>query len=49
MGSHGDGDDTGWWITPDSSTRALWQSYKQRHLGKVGGIDEEVRILPIST
>jgi hypothetical protein len=33
-----------WWcrlgITPDSSTRALWQSYQQRHLGKVGGMDE---------
>jgi hypothetical protein len=40
-----------WWfrlgITPDSSTRALWQSYQQRHLGQVGGMDEGVRILPI--
>jgi hypothetical protein len=29
-----------WWyrlgITPDSSTRSLWQSYQQGHLGKVG-------------
>jgi hypothetical protein len=41
-----------WWcrlgITPDSSTRALWQSYQQRHLRQVGGMDEGVRILPIS-
>jgi hypothetical protein len=39
-----------WWlrITPESSTRALWQSYQQRHLEKVGGMDEGVRILPIS-
>jgi hypothetical protein len=41
-----------WWcrlgITPDSSTRALWQSYQQRHLGQGGGMDEGVRILPIS-
>jgi hypothetical protein len=40
-----------WWcrlrITPESSTRALWQSYQQRHLGKVGGIDKGVWILPI--
>jgi hypothetical protein len=33
--------ETWWWlcwlgITPDSSTRALLQSYKQRHLGQVG-------------
>jgi hypothetical protein len=34
-------------ITPDSSTYALWQSYQQRHLGKVGGMDERVRILLI--
>jgi hypothetical protein len=34
-------------ITPDSFTRALWQSYQQRHLGQVGGMDG-VRILPIS-
>jgi hypothetical protein len=37
-----------WWcwlgITPDSSTRALWQSYQQRHLGQVGGMYEGVRI-----
>jgi hypothetical protein len=40
-----------WWcrlgITPDSSTRALWQSYQQRHLGQVGGMEERVRILHI--
>jgi hypothetical protein len=40
-----------WWcqlgITPDSSTRALCQSYQQRHLEKVGRMDEGVRILPI--
>jgi hypothetical protein len=39
-----------WWcrlgIAPDSSTRALWQSYQQRHLGQGGGMDEGVRILP---
>jgi hypothetical protein len=35
-----------WWlqcrvgITPDSYTRALWQSYQQRCLGQVGGMDE---------
>jgi hypothetical protein len=38
-----------WWcrlgITPDSSTRALWQSYQQRHVRQVGGMDEGVRIL----
>jgi hypothetical protein len=34
--------------TPDSPTRALWQSYQQRHMGQVGGMDEGVRILPIS-
>jgi hypothetical protein len=32
-------------ITPDSSTRALWLSYQQRHLGKVDGMDKGVRIL----
>jgi hypothetical protein len=41
-----------WWfrprITPDSSTRPLWQSHQQKHLGRVGGMDEGVRILPIS-
>jgi hypothetical protein len=41
-----------WWcrlgITPDSSTRALWQSYQQRHLDQVGVMDEGVRISPIS-
>jgi hypothetical protein len=34
-----------WWcrlgMTPDSSTRALWQSYQRRHLGQVWGMDEE--------
>jgi hypothetical protein len=35
-------------ITPYSSTRTLWQSCQQRHLGQVGGVDEGVRILPIS-
>jgi hypothetical protein len=34
--------------TPDSSTRVLWQSYQQRHQGKAGGMDDGVRILPIS-
>jgi hypothetical protein len=34
--------------TLDSSTRALWQSYQQRYLGQVGGMDERVRILHIS-
>jgi hypothetical protein len=37
-----------WWcrlgIIHDSSTRALWQSYQQRHLGRVGGMDEGMRI-----
>jgi hypothetical protein len=43
-----------WWswcrlgINPDSSARALWQSYQQRHLRQVRGMDEGVRILPIS-
>jgi hypothetical protein len=32
---------------PDSSTRALWQSYQQRHLGQVGGMDKRVRVLHI--
>jgi hypothetical protein len=40
-----------WWcrlgMNPNSSTRALWQSYQQRYLGHVGGLDEGVRILPI--
>jgi hypothetical protein len=39
-----------WWCrlgkTPDSSTRALWQFYQERHLGQLGGMDEGVRILP---
>jgi hypothetical protein len=42
----------GWWwcwlrITPDSSIRALWQSYQHRQLGQVEGNDKGVRILPI--
>jgi hypothetical protein len=32
--------------TPDSSTRALWQSYQQRHLGASGGMDEVMRSCP---
>jgi hypothetical protein len=31
-------------ITPDLSTRAHWQSYQQRHLERVGGMDEGMRI-----
>jgi hypothetical protein len=34
-------------ITPDSSIRALWQSYQEMHLGQVGEFDEGERILPI--
>jgi hypothetical protein len=37
-----------WWcrlgITPDSFTRALWESYQQRHLERIGGMDEGMRI-----
>jgi hypothetical protein len=40
-----------WWcqlcITPESCTRALWQSYQHRHLERIGGQDVGVRILPI--
>jgi hypothetical protein len=42
-----------WWswcqlgITPDLSIRACWQSYQQRHLERVGGMDKGVRILHI--
>jgi hypothetical protein len=40
-----------WWfrlvITLDLSTRVRWQSYQQRLLERVGGIDEGVRILCI--
>jgi hypothetical protein len=40
-----------WWcrlgITPDLSTRARWQSYQQRHLERVGGMDEGMRMLRI--
>jgi hypothetical protein len=31
--SHNNDDDASWEKTPDSSTRALWQTYHQRHLG----------------
>jgi hypothetical protein len=31
-------------ITPDLSNRAHWQSYQQRHLERVGGMDEGMRI-----
>jgi hypothetical protein len=34
--------------TPDSSAKALWQSYQQIHLGASSGINEGVRILLIS-
>jgi hypothetical protein len=27
-------------ITPDSCTGAVWQSYQQRHLERVGGMEE---------
>jgi hypothetical protein len=46
MESHCD-DDARWGMTPDSSTRALWQSHQQRHLREVGEMEERVRILPI--
>jgi hypothetical protein len=40
-----------WWcrlgITCDLSTRACWQSYQQRHVERVGGMDEGVIILHI--
>jgi hypothetical protein len=40
-----------WWcqlgIIADSSTRACWQSYQQRHLERVRGMDEGMRILHI--
>jgi hypothetical protein len=40
-----------WWcqlgINPDLSTRARWQSYQQRYLERMGGMDEGVRILHI--
>jgi hypothetical protein len=40
-----------WWcqlgMTLDLSTRACWQSYQQRHLERVGGMDEWMRILRI--
>jgi hypothetical protein len=31
-------------ITPDSSSTALWQSYQQRRLEHIGGMDEGMRI-----
>jgi hypothetical protein len=41
-----------WWcrlgITPNSCTRTLWQSYQQRHLKRVGGMDEGMSISRIS-
>jgi hypothetical protein len=42
-----------WWcfrlgITPDLSTRALWQSYQHRRLGASRRKGRRVRILPIS-
>jgi hypothetical protein len=45
-------EDPWWWwrrleITPDLSTGARWQSYQQRHLGRVREMDEGVRILRI--
>jgi hypothetical protein len=40
-----------WWcqlgITPGLPTRAHWQSYQQRHLKRVGGMAERMRILCI--
>jgi hypothetical protein len=40
-----------WWCwlgtTPDLSTRALWQSYQQTNLERVGGMGEGIRILHI--
>jgi hypothetical protein len=46
------GDPWWWWwcrlgITPDLSTRARWQSYQQRHVERVGEIDEGMIILHI--
>jgi hypothetical protein len=43
--SCGHGDAGG--VTPDMSTRARWQSYQRRHLKRVEGMDEGVRILHI--
>jgi hypothetical protein len=34
-------------ITADLSTRARWQSCQQRYLERMGGMDEEMRILHI--
>jgi hypothetical protein len=34
-------------ITPDLSTRARWQSYQQKHLERVGGMDKGMTILHI--
>jgi hypothetical protein len=46
MERHGgdDDDDASLGITPDSSTRALWQYYQQRRLRQVGEMDEGMRI-----
>jgi hypothetical protein len=42
-----------WWcglgINPDLYTRVLWQSYQQRHLETVGGMDEGMSIFDTST
>jgi hypothetical protein len=46
MESHGD-EGAGWGWLPDLSTRACWQSYQQRHLEQVRGMDEGMRILHI--
>jgi hypothetical protein len=41
-----------WWcrlgITPGLSTRARWQSYQQRHLERVWGMDEGMKIYVFS-
>jgi hypothetical protein len=46
---HVTGEPWWWWshlgITPDLPTRALSQSYQQRHLERVRGVDEGLRIL----
>jgi hypothetical protein len=40
-----------WWyqlgINPDLSIRARWQSYQERYMERVGGMDEWIRILYI--
>jgi hypothetical protein len=44
--SCGDDDDAGG-VTPDMSVRAHWQSYQQRRLERVWGMEEGVSILLI--